>query len=133
MISYIPLFGIAYLVFIISSLFGFSNLIFHQDFFNVLLPSGQLHNITYSTVAIFVGIVLLFVEVIKSTKTSVQAVIDHTLSTLVLILYIVTYLTVPWAGNSVFLTFTLFSLLDVILGFIISISSARRDFAMGGH
>jgi hypothetical protein len=131
MISYIPMYGIAYVLFILANLFGLTAYLFKDFPFEWLLPSGKIHNPTWSYIILFIGILFLFVEIIKALKTNNQAIIDHILSALVFILFLTTYLIEPWAGNSVFLIFTFFSLVDILLGFAISISSARRDIGIG--
>ena len=59
------------------------------------------------------------------------SVIDHSMSTLVFIIFLVEFLTVKGAGNSTFLILGLMSLFDVIAGFTVTIVAARRDFAVG--
>jgi uncharacterized membrane protein len=60
------------------------------------------------------------------------SIVDHTLSTFVLVGFLVSWLIFDWAGNSVFLILTVMSFLDVIAGFTITIASARRDLSLGG-
>lgn len=131
MISYIPMFGVSYILFILANMFGLTGYLFTDFPYQWTLPSGKVHNPTWSYVILFIGILKLFVEIMKALKTNNQAIIDHILSALVFILFLITYLIAPWAGNSVFLTFTFFALVDVLLGFAISISSARRDIGIG--
>ena len=133
MISFIPLFGVAYICFILASLFGVTGYMFESFPFGWELPSGKNHTPTNSYIIVAIGVVLLFVELLKATKTSSLAVYDHVLSTLVFVAYLVTYLMAPWAGNSVFFIFMLFSLLDVIAGFSITIKGARRDLGFGNN
>ena len=81
---------------------------------------------------ILLGIVALYIELFKSTRTSSISIIDHTLSTFVLVGFLVSWMIFPWAGNSIFLILTFMSFLDVIAGFTITIAAARRDFAVDG-
>lgn len=78
------------------------------------------------------GVVVLYLEIFKSTRTGMASVIDHTLSTVVFIVFVVEFLTVRSCGTSTFFILGLMALLDVIAGFTVSIVAARRDFAVGG-
>ena len=93
--------------------------------------SGQAWYPTWGMVIILFALVLLYWELLKSTYTSDLVSYDHALSTVVFIIYFGVWLTQPWAGNSLFLTLTLMALLDVIAGFTISITAARRDVSVG--
>ncbi|MBX7256352.1 MAG: hypothetical protein K1Y02_08305 [Candidatus Hydrogenedentes bacterium] len=78
------------------------------------------------------GIVLLFAEILKATRLSKTAVIDHMLSTVVFIVFLVELIVVAGAGTATFILLTLLSLIDLIAGFTVSIATARRDLAIGG-
>lgn len=84
-----------------------------------------------SSLLITLGIVFLYIEIIKATGTSVASIIEHVLSLLVFIAFLVEFIVVKQASTPTFFILTLMSLLDVIAGFTISISSARRDVSMG--
>lgn len=86
---------------------------------------------TWGTVIILLGIILMYWELYKSTLTSGFVIFDHALSTFAFIVYFGLWLGQPWAGNSLFLTLTLMALLDVIAGFTISVTAARRDVSVG--
>ncbi|MCP5155770.1 MAG: hypothetical protein H6983_16495 [Ectothiorhodospiraceae bacterium] len=77
------------------------------------------------------GIVVLYVEVAKATRTSTVSVLDHTLSLLVFIGFVVQFITVAGAGTSTFALLGLMSLVDVMAGFTVTIVGARRDFGVG--
>ena len=100
--------------------------------FSVHLPSGQLWAPTVGVVVILLGLITLYIELFKSTRTSSVSIVDHTLSTFVLVGFLVSWLIFEWAGNSVFLILTVMAFLDVIAGFTITIASARRDLSLGG-
>ena len=98
----------------------------------IRLPSNQLWKLTIGQLIIFLGVLILYVELLKSTQTSQVSIIDHTLSTFVAIGYFGFFLSKPWAANDVFLILMSMSFLDVIAGFTITITTARRDFSLGG-
>lgn len=98
----------------------------------VPLFSGTVMKVSVNGALVIAGLVLLFFEVLKSTRISNIAVIDHMLSTFVFIGYLVAFLLVPAAGNQFFFMLLLMSLIDVMAGFSVSITAARRDIGMNG-
>ena len=78
-----------------------------------------------------VALVLLFVEMIKSTRTSNKSIIDHVLSTFVFVAFLVEFLLVPGAAHPLFFTLMVITLIDALAGFSVSIRSAGRDLNIG--
>jgi hypothetical protein len=76
------------------------------------------------------GLLALYVEMLKATRTGTASVVEHSLSVLVFIAFLVEFLVVKGAGTATFGILGLMSLLDVIAGFSISIFAARRDLAI---
>jgi hypothetical protein len=85
---------------------------------------------TWGSVILLIGIILMYWELYKSTRTSDLVTMDHALSTVTFIIYFGFFLGQPWAGNSLFLTLTLMALLDVVAGFSITLAAARRDVSI---
>ncbi|MGE0829596.1 MAG: hypothetical protein AB7O04_09620 [Hyphomonadaceae bacterium] len=83
---------------------------------------------------ILVALLLLFVELLKSTSTGTAAIFNHALSMLVFIICLVEFLLHPAFATSVFFMILIMSLLDVLAGVVVTIVSARRDveFDRGG-
>ncbi len=94
------------------------------------LVSGANLTLTVSQIFIITGLFFSFIESIKATRTTTASVIDHSLSMLVFIVFLVCFLIVKEAGTSTFLILTIVSLVDVLMGFNISISTARRDIGI---
>ncbi|SIN68745.1 hypothetical protein SAMN05443662_0055 [Sulfurivirga caldicuralii] len=94
------------------------------------LFSGATLAITTAGLLVLVGLVFLFFEVIKATRPSNISVIDHMLSTLVFIGFLIAFIAMPAAGNQFFLMLLIMSLFDVMAGFTVSIVSARRDIGL---
>ena len=100
--------------------------------FPVPLPSGATEfSIHLSDLLIMLGAIFYYVEMLKATSHSRLTLIDHLLSMIVFIIFLVEFLVVPGAGTSMFMILTLMSLLDIVAGFTVSISTARRDIAFG--
>ncbi|MGH1365203.1 MAG: hypothetical protein ACRBF0_16705 [Calditrichia bacterium] len=97
------------------------------------LPSGKSWIPTNRDVLILIGLVVLYIELIKSTQTATTTVVEHTFSMFVFIIYLVEFLMLPQVADSAFLILGFMSLIDVIAGFTITISTAKRDFSLGGR
>ena len=129
----IPLFLYLLIAANIAMLAGPAN----QPMINVIvfefgLPSARNIVITVSDLFILASLVFLYIETFKATRTSVISIIDHALSLLVFVVFLIEFLVVARVGNTTFLIITVASLMDVVLGFTVTISTAKRDFTMGG-
>jgi hypothetical protein len=94
--------------------------------------SGATWTMTLGDVMISLALFLLFFEILKATRVGSDSIIDHLLSTFVFIAYLIEFLLVRDAANSVFFILMAITFIDVIAGFSVSIRSATRDVAVGG-
>lgn len=97
------------------------------------LISGARWAFAVNDMLLCLAILLLYIELFKSTRTSAASIIDHLLSLAVFIVCLGEFFMIEQFGNSQFLIITLITLLDVVAGFTITISTARRDFGLGSH
>lgn len=95
--------------------------------------SGAAWSLTLGDLIIVLTLVILFVELIKATRTGETSIIDHSLSMLLFIICVVEFLVVEACGTSTFFMITVITLIDVVAGFTITIRSARRDLMLGGN
>ena len=79
---------------------------------------------------IMLSIVVLFMEILKSTSTGTATIMNHALSMLVFIGCLMLFLLHPNFATSVFFIITVMALLDVLAGVVVTIVSARRDFGV---
>jgi len=98
--------------------------------FRASLTSGAAFTLTAGELLILLGVVALFIEVVKATRSSMASAIDHALSALVFAAYLVEFLLVKAAGPGVFLVLTIMSFLDLIAGFTVTLGTARRDLTI---
>jgi hypothetical protein len=96
------------------------------------LLSGQALAVNAGELIVCLAVLLLFVEIVKATRTGGATAIDHALSLLLFVGCLIEFLAVPQTGTAMFMIITLMTLLDVIAGFTISLSTARRDLMVGG-
>ncbi len=135
--KFFPLFAFLFAAFWGLNHFGIfpeklSHILFHVD-----LPSGNSWSPTWGDVFVLIGLITLYIEIFKSTRTTSVSIVDHTLSTIVFVAFLVAWMIYPWTigekGDSTFLLLTVMSFIDVVAGFTITIAAARRDFALGGR
>jgi hypothetical protein len=99
--------------------------------YELTLPSTRPLVFTVSDVFIVACFFILYIEVFKATRASTAAQIDHALSLLVFVIALVLFLLLPRLGNVTFFIITVAILMDVVIGFTVTISSARRDLNIG--
>jgi hypothetical protein len=102
-----------------------------REIFELRLLSGGVWKFTWGDFILLVTLVLLFVEIVKSTFTTTSTLIDHALSMLVFMAVGAEFLIVPQAATSVFFLILIATLIDVIGGYTIGIRVARRDLSIG--
>jgi hypothetical protein len=93
----------------------------------VHMMSGQDWILTWEDVLIALAILLLWVEIIKSTRMGMRSVMDHILAMALFIAMLVEFLLVQRAATSTFFLLTTMALFDVLAGFIVGMRSAARQ------
>jgi hypothetical protein len=104
-----------------------------QPFLQMTMASGAHWVMTFGDVMVLLSILLLFIELLKSTSTGTAAIFNHALSMLVFIICLVEFLLHPAFATSVFFIIMIMSLLDVLAGVVVTIISARRDVEFAGQ
>ncbi len=89
--------------------------------------SGGVWPICSSDILVAISLVVLFVELVKSTATHRIALINHALSMLLFVICLLELLLTPAFATSTFFLLTLMVLLDVLAGFIVTVAAMRRD------
>ena len=101
------------------------------ELFGVTMISGARFVLKLGDLLILFAIAMLYFEVAKAARASQHTIVNHILSTIVLVVYVVDFLVASVAAHSVFLILTAIALFDVIAGFSITIKTATRDIALG--
>ena len=108
------------------------NVDFHQTLFSVPLLSGHIMDVSTGDVLVMLGVLLLYFEILKSTRFSTKAIVDHVLSIILFIFMMVEFIVAEKAATSTFLILTSLSFVDVVGGFTITIRTAQRDVTFEG-
>jgi hypothetical protein len=101
------------------------------DLFALRMPYGGVWHFKLGDLILLIGLLLLGVEVVKSTYTRGAAMADQAFSTVLFVIFLVEFLLVKQAGTSLFFLLTVMCAFDVIVGSIIGIRTARRDIGFG--
>jgi hypothetical protein len=95
------------------------------------LISGDKWTFSLADVLQLVTLVLLFVEIIKATRTTAREIVNHALSMVTFIVALIEFIAVRGFGTSSFFFILAMSLFDVIAGYTISIVAAEHDLGLG--
>ena len=98
-----------------------------QTLFTIHMTSGGAWPVSLGDLLLGASLVVMFVELLKSTNSRNVAIINHSLSMILFVACLVEFLLLKGFATSVFFLITLMVLLDVLAGFIVTIVSARRD------
>jgi hypothetical protein len=129
-IKTVPVFLFALVIFWILGYSGMlADFLFQKTTFSLMLPSGK-YQPSYAYIVLMIGIILFCVEILKSSFVTNVNLVENALSVLTFIGYMLTFIFMPWACNSVFFIFTIFCLFDVIMAYGLSINVARRTISM---
>jgi len=113
---------------IFAFIFGVTN--WTQPFIYVRIISGGEWGISPGDLLIAGSILLLFVEILKSTRIGSRGIVDHMLSMLLFIGMIVEFLLVERAATSTFFLLMVTAFVDVLGGFTVSVRTAQRDIGI---
>lgn len=80
---------------------------------------------------VLAALILLFVEIIKSTHTTSQQMLNHGLSMLTFVAALVLFIAVKGFSTSTFFLIMMMALFDVVAGYTISIAAAEHDLGIG--
>ena len=125
----IPLIAIAFILYNILALVGVD---LSKAIFAIPMPSHAKWTFTWGDLLIIITLVMLFIELLKSTFASTSALVDHALSLFIMMACLIEFLLVDKAATSVFFVILFATVIDVIAGYTIGTSVARRSLNVGG-
>ena len=133
MLQIFPLLAISLVLFAIVSIAtgGGVRPWYEVEAFSIDLMSGDVWHITGGHLFIMFSMIMLFVEILRATRSGGASIVNHAFSVVVFVSALFLFLTKRGYGNSTFFIFTSMTFLDFMAGFIITTVTARRDFAFG--
>jgi len=99
---------------------------------SIHMVSGAAWTLTYGEIMIAASVIILFFELLKSTRLTTRTIVDHTLSTLLFIGMIIEFLLVQKCATGTFFLLLVISFVDVVGGFTIAIRAAQREVTVEG-
>lgn len=104
---------------------------YDSEALTIAMMSGDIWRLTSGHLFIGFSLILLFVELLRATRSGGASLMNHALSVLVFIGALLMFITVQGYGNSIFFLFTSMTFTDFMAGFIITTATARRDIGFG--
>jgi hypothetical protein len=128
---YLIAFPLLIIPFVLYNMIAFLlSLEFSTTLFDVPLLSGRSMPVSTGDMLILIAVLLLYVEILKATRLSSKAIMDHVLSMILFLGMAIEFIAVQRAATSTFLILVALSFVDVIGGFTITIRTAQRDIAI---
>ena len=99
--------------------------------FSIPMVSGGAWNVGTGDLILFLALILLFFELLKSTSSQKVAIVNHALSMILFVACLVAFLLVKGFATSTFFLILTMIMLDVLAGVIVTLISARKDLEFG--
>lgn len=125
----VPLLGF---VLVLANLLALLGEGFDTELLKFTMTSGADMRLDAGDLVVLCGLLLLYVEIFKATRTSNASILDHVASLVVFVVALVEFLLLPRFAHGAFLALLVMTLIDVIAGFTVTLSSARRDLIHPG-
>ena len=93
--------------------------------------SGDDWRYSIGDLLVTLSLVLLFIEIVKSTRTSSRQIVNHGLSMLTFVVALVEFIVLRGFATSTFFFILVMCLIDVVGGYTISIIAAEHDLGLG--
>jgi hypothetical protein len=138
MLRLIPLLIVPVVIYNLIVFFG--AVIFHMDIQDALsikhslgikMFSGEVWNFSFGDFIVLLTLGLLFIEVIKATRTTSREIVNHGLSLLTFIVALIEFITLKGFASTPFFFIVVMTLFDVAAGYTISIVAAEHDLGLG--
>jgi len=110
---------------------GAADLMLREPVLSIPMASGAGWDVGTGDLILFVSLICLFFELLKSTSSQKVAIINHALSMVLFVVCLVQFLLLRGFATSTFFLVTVMVMLDVLAGFIVTIVAARRDLDLG--
>jgi hypothetical protein len=132
MLAAIPLLILPFAIYNLAMIGMFGGLAgLNADMVSLSMLSGATWTMRFGDLLIVGALLLLFVELLKATRKSSRALMDHLLSMILFIVFLIEFLLLAPAATQLFFILMTISFIDVIAGFAVSMRSAGRDVSIG--
>jgi hypothetical protein len=97
-----------------------------NEIISLTLPSGAAWQLTLGHVFIILGVVCLFLELLKSTNPTDSAIAEISISGVCSLIFLLLFVLARPFGTSEFFLITVMAFLDFLVGCFVLVSTARR-------
>ncbi len=127
---------VLYNIVVLTGLFGGAGAVgtdaaLRDVLFTIPMASGAGWSVGVGDMILFLALILLFFELLKSTSSQKVAIVNHALSMILFVACLVEFLLIKGFATSTFFLIVTMVMLDVLAGFIVTIISARKDLEFG--
>ena len=127
---------VLYNIVVLTGLFGSAGVVatdgnLRDILFTIPMASGAGWSVGVGDMILFLALILLFFELLKSTSSQKVAIVNHALSMILFVVCLVEFLLIKGFATSTFFLIVTMVMLDVLAGFIVTIISARKDLEFG--
>ncbi|MEQ9315197.1 MAG: hypothetical protein RLN72_05050 [Henriciella sp.] len=99
--------------------------------FSLKMVSGVTWRLEVGDFLLLIGLLMLAIEIAKATSSRSVSIANHIVSMGLLLLCVILFLGVGSYATSTFFLLTMMVVFDVLVGAMVTIISARRDFGVG--
>ncbi|MGB3627530.1 MAG: hypothetical protein WA989_17000 [Henriciella sp.] len=99
--------------------------------FSVRMISGVIWRLEAGHLILLLGLLTLAIEIAKATSSKSVSIANHVASMGLLLICIILFLSMAAFATSTFFLLTMMVIFDVLVGAMVTIISARRDFGVG--
>ncbi|MEM9810193.1 MAG: hypothetical protein AAF788_03110 [Pseudomonadota bacterium] len=132
MFTIFPLLTTSLLIYTLLIALPFDGAWYDTQLVTIQMISGDPWSITWGDLFLTVSMFFLFIEILRSTRTGTDSILNHVFSALLFIVALLMFVILDGYGNSVFFLYLLMTCLDFMAGFIVTTLAARRDFGVSG-
>ena len=138
MLRLFPLLLLPVILYNVIALFG--GVLLHHDIQDMLsinnsltihMFSGDFWKFSFGDFLVLLTLGLLFIEVVKATRTTSREIVNHGLSLLTFIVVLIEFITLKGFATTPFFFIMIMCMFDVVAGYTISIVAAEHDLGLG--
>lgn len=115
----------------VLGIFGGGVATLDREIVSASMVSGAVWTLSLGDVLLLIALSVLFIEILKATSNSSASLLNHMLSMLVFVAFLVEFLLVDSAATQIFFILTVVAFIEVVGGFAVSVRTAGRDISIG--
>jgi hypothetical protein len=127
----VPTMTILFIIYNVLALIGAATALDTNALFTLPMMSGSKVPFTGGALMVTIGLILLYIEILKSTRADQEQMLEQTFSMGLFVVFLVEFLLIKPAGTTTFLMLTIIQLLDVMAGFTVTVASKRAGLQIG--